>query len=125
MTDSIIIVLGFGFIVGWALNSMYRQYRDDKMFRVIIEKIDAEEEAITKKIVEEVYNHLPICYVEKHGNKDYLLYNRDTDAFMYQGKSYEEICSQWDDDDYWTDIPKHTEKLDVLIDVFNEKVRNS
>jgi hypothetical protein len=92
MTDSIIRVLGFGFIVGWALNSMYRQYRDDKMFRVIIEKIDAEEEAITKKIVEEVYNHLPICYVEKHGNKDYLLYNRDTDAFMYQGKSYEELA---------------------------------
>jgi len=42
-----------------------------------------------------------------------------------QGKTYEEICAQWDNDNYWTDIPKHTEQLEVLIKDFNEKVRNS
>ena len=42
-----------------------------------------------------------------------------------QGKTYEEICAQWDNDNYWTDIPKHTERLEVLIKDFNEKVRNS
>jgi hypothetical protein len=42
-----------------------------------------------------------------------------------QGKTYEEILAQWNDDQYWKDIPKHTEKLDALIEVFNEKVRNS
>ena len=39
-----------------------------------------------------------------------------------QGKTYEEICTQWDDDSYWTDIPKHTEELDKLIIEFNKKV---
>ena len=29
MTDSIIIVCMFGFIVGWSLNTMYRQYKDE------------------------------------------------------------------------------------------------
>ncbi len=42
-----------------------------------------------------------------------------------QGKTYEEICAQWDDDSYWTDIPKVAEKLDALIDAFNEMVKNS
>ena len=40
-----------------------------------------------------------------------------------QGKTYEEILAQWDDDSYWTDIPKYAEKLDELIEKFNEKVR--
>jgi cysteine synthase len=40
-----------------------------------------------------------------------------------QGKTYEEIQAQWDDEDYWTDIPKHTEALDQLIEMFNAKVR--
>jgi cysteine synthase len=39
-----------------------------------------------------------------------------------QGKTYEEICSQWDDDDYWTEIPKQAELLDELINDFNDKV---
>lgn len=42
-----------------------------------------------------------------------------------QGKTYEEIQAQWNDDQYWKDIPKHTKKLDSLIEIFNEKVRNS
>lgn len=42
-----------------------------------------------------------------------------------QGRSYEEICAQWDDDSYWTDIPKQAEKLDALIEAFNEKVKNA
>ncbi len=42
-----------------------------------------------------------------------------------QGKTYEEILAQWSDDNYWTDIPKQAEKLDALIEAFNEKVRNS
>ncbi len=42
-----------------------------------------------------------------------------------QGKSYEEICAQWDDDTYWSSIPEQAEKLDALIDAFNKKVRNA
>lgn len=42
-----------------------------------------------------------------------------------QGKTYEEILAQWHDDDYWTDIPKQADKLDALIEAFNEKVLNS
>lgn len=42
-----------------------------------------------------------------------------------QGKTYEEICAQWDDESYWESIPNNTEKLDELINAFNEAVRNS
>ena len=44
MTDSIIIVAGFGFFVGWSLNTMYRQYKDEQIFNKIMIKIDEEEE---------------------------------------------------------------------------------
>ncbi len=39
-----------------------------------------------------------------------------------QGKTYDEILTQWEDDSYWTDIPKHTQALDELIKAFNKKV---
>jgi hypothetical protein len=39
-----------------------------------------------------------------------------------QGKTYDEIQAQWEDDSYWTDITKHTEELDDLIKAFNKKV---
>jgi cysteine synthase A len=39
-----------------------------------------------------------------------------------QGKTYEEILTQWEDDSYWTDIPKHAARLDELIAEFNKKV---
>jgi len=39
-----------------------------------------------------------------------------------QGKTYEEIISQWEDDDYWTEIPKQTKALDELIVEFNNEV---
>ncbi len=39
-----------------------------------------------------------------------------------QGKTYDEILAQWEDDSYWTDIPKHTQQLDELIKAFNKKV---
>lgn len=39
-----------------------------------------------------------------------------------QGKTYDEIVAQWEDDSYWTDIPKHAAKLDELITEFNKKV---
>ena len=38
-----------------------------------------------------------------------------------QGKTYDEIVAQWEDDSYWTDIPKHAAKLDELIIEFNKK----
>jgi cysteine synthase len=40
-----------------------------------------------------------------------------------QGKTYEEICAQWDNEEYWDSIPKKIEALDKLIDEFNKKVR--
>jgi len=42
-----------------------------------------------------------------------------------QGKTYEEICAQWDDDDYWTNIPKKLKELDKLINVFNAAVKKA
>ncbi len=39
-----------------------------------------------------------------------------------QGKTYDEIVAQWEDDSYWTDIVTHTEELDELIKNFNKLV---
>ena len=39
-----------------------------------------------------------------------------------QGKTYEEIQAQWYDDDYWTGIPATLDKIDALIDAFNQRV---
>ena len=39
-----------------------------------------------------------------------------------QGKTYDEIVAQWEDDSYWTDIVTHTEELDELIRSFNKQV---
>lgn len=39
-----------------------------------------------------------------------------------QGKTYEEICAQWEDDSYWTEITSHTDDVDQLIQDFNKKV---
>jgi cysteine synthase len=38
-----------------------------------------------------------------------------------QGKTYEEIQAQWYDSNYWTDIPRHIEEIDSLIEAFNTK----
>jgi cysteine synthase len=39
-----------------------------------------------------------------------------------QGKTYEEINAQWDDDNYWTDIQKQIPEIDALIAEFNDRV---
>lgn len=39
-----------------------------------------------------------------------------------QGKTYDEITAQWEDDSYWTDIPKKAAEIDELIAHFNSKV---
>ncbi len=36
-----------------------------------------------------------------------------------QGKTYEEIQTQWYEDDYWTDIPEQVARIDELIEEFN------
>jgi cysteine synthase len=38
-----------------------------------------------------------------------------------QGKTYEEIQQQWYNDDYWESIPACVDKIDELIEEFNEK----
>jgi cysteine synthase len=38
-----------------------------------------------------------------------------------QGKTYQEIQRQWYDDTYWTSIVDHVDKVDNLIDEFNER----
>jgi cysteine synthase len=38
-----------------------------------------------------------------------------------QGKTYEEIQAQWYASNYWTDIPRHIEEIDSLIEAFNAK----
>ena len=94
MEDNIIIVIGFGIFIGWSLSNMYRQYKDDQLIRAVMTKIEAEEHRIDERIVDEVKARLPICYIEKHGSKDYLLYNRDTEEFICQGSSYEELAER-------------------------------
>jgi cysteine synthase A len=39
-----------------------------------------------------------------------------------QGKTYEEIVAQWEDDDYWTEIQELVPQIDALIADFNQKV---
>ena len=39
-----------------------------------------------------------------------------------QGKTYEEIQSQWYDKDYWTNIQEQIPEIDELINEFNDKV---
>lgn len=36
-----------------------------------------------------------------------------------QGKTFDEIQAQWYDDSYWSDIPRHAEQIDALIEEFN------
>ena len=88
MTDSIIVVYMFSFIIGWALNSIYRQYKDDQMFKAIMEKIDEEELAQTEKNIKKAF---PLCYIEQD-NDTYLLYNKDTNEYMCQGESYNDLA---------------------------------
>jgi len=38
-----------------------------------------------------------------------------------QGKTYDEIQEQWNNEGYWTDIVKYTDQMDELIEAFNEK----
>ena len=38
-----------------------------------------------------------------------------------QGKSFEEIQTQWQDDQYWQQIPSCIEEIDALIEEFNER----
>jgi hypothetical protein len=97
MEDSILIVIGFGIFVGCSLNSMYRQYKYDQLIRAVMKKIEDEEHRIDVRISDEVKARLPICYIEKHGTKDYLLYNTDTEEFICQGSSYEELAERCKD----------------------------
>lgn len=39
-----------------------------------------------------------------------------------QGKTHDEIVSQWEDEKYWTDVQKQVPELDALIDEFNGRV---
>ena len=39
-----------------------------------------------------------------------------------QGKTYEEICAQWDDPNYWTDVQRQAAEIDPLIEEFNARV---
>ena len=88
MEDSIIVVCMFGFIIGWSLNGMYRQYKDDQMFKSIMEKIDEEELAQAEKNIKKAF---PLCYIEQD-NDTYLLYNKDTNEYMCQGESYNDLA---------------------------------
>ena len=87
MTDSIIIVAGFGFFVGWSLNTMYRQYKDEQIFNKIMIKIDEEEEK------EDVERLMPLCYIEQEGD-EYFLYNKKTAQFYGQATTYEELAKR-------------------------------
>ena len=86
MTDSIIIVAGVGMFVGCTLHSMYRQFKDDQMFKRIMVEIDKEEEHDIEHII-------PLCYVEQDGD-NYFLYNKKTMQFYVQATSYEGLAER-------------------------------
>ena len=83
--------------IGWQASTLYRHWKDDQTIKLFINKVELEDDRIDEKIIEEVKARLPICYVEKHGTKDYLLYNRDTEEFICQGSSYEELAEHCKD----------------------------
>ena len=70
---------------------MYRSYNDKQLFKIVIKKINEEEEEL-QQFKQDLKKSLPVCYVEKAGKKDYLLYNKETDEFICQGTSYEELA---------------------------------
>jgi hypothetical protein len=39
-----------------------------------------------------------------------------------QGKTYEEICDQWENRTYWTELQSQIPEIDALITEFNKKV---
>ena len=80
--------------IGWQASTLYRHWKDDQTIKLIIKQVDAEEARIDEKIIDEVKARLPICYVEKHDDTDYLLYNKDTEECICQGSSYEELAER-------------------------------
>jgi hypothetical protein len=58
------------------------------MFKAIMEKIDEEELAQTEKNIKKAF---PLCYIEQD-NDTYLLYNKDTNEYMCQGESYNDLA---------------------------------
>lgn len=80
--------------IGWEAQRLYRNYRDQQSLNLIVKKIELEEDRINERIVDEVKARLPICYVEKHEDSDYLLYNKDTEEFLCQGSSLEELAEK-------------------------------
>ena len=83
-------ILVLGIWVGWQFSNMYR-YNDKQLFKIVIKKINEEEEEL-QQFKQDLKKSLPVCYVEKAGKKDYLLYNKETDEFICQGTSYEELA---------------------------------
>ena len=57
---------------------------------MLLKKSKEEEEL--QQFKQDLKKSLPVCYVEKAGKKDYLLYNKETDEFICQGTSYEELA---------------------------------
>ena len=84
-------ILVLGIWVGWQFSNMYRSYNDKQLFKIDIKKINEEEEEL-QQFKQDLKKSLPVCYVEKAGKKDYLLYNKETDEFICQGTSYEELA---------------------------------
>lgn len=83
--------------IGWQASNLYRHWKDDQTIKLFIKTIELEEDRINEKIIDEVNLRLPICYIEKIESKDYLLYNRDTEEFVCQGSSYEDLAQQCKD----------------------------
>jgi hypothetical protein len=84
-------ILVLGIWVGWQFSNMYRSYNDKQLFKIVIKKINEEEEEL-QQFKQDLKKSLPVCYVEKADKKDYLLYNKETDEFICQGTSYEELA---------------------------------
>ena len=71
-------ILVLGIWVGWQFSNMYRSYNDKQLFKIVIKKINEEEEELQQ--------------FKQDLKKSYLLYNKETDEFICQGTSYEELA---------------------------------
>mgnify|MGYP003654251602 FL=1 len=93
MEDSIIVVIGFGIFLGWSLNSMYRQFKDDQMFKRIMVEIDKEEKNQIAEERQAIEKAMPLCYIEEEGD-EYFLYNKHTAQFYGQATTHEGLAKR-------------------------------
>ena len=135
-------LLGFSSIANLAMAIKFAKYyelaENDVVFTVFTDSMELYQSRL-KEMREELGEYqasdAAVDFArDLHGLKtDQMLETRYTDRrrihnlkyytwVEQQGRTYEEILSQWNDRDYWTSIQTMVPEIDRLIDAFNERV---